>query len=113
LRPHGVTSIDVMSSYRDHPWASFHTLGLALDISKFVTAEGELIVRSDFERTPAAPTCEGAAPAKPPAQRLRAIACSLAQSHLFSSVLTPNYNKGHHDHFHVDVRPDDPRIFVR
>jgi predicted esterase len=113
LRPHGVSSIDVMSSYRDHPWASFHTLGLALDISKFVTADGPLVVKSDYEKTPAMPTCEGAEPARAPAQRLRAIACALAESHLFSSVLTPNYNVGHHDHFHVDVRPDDPRIFVR
>jgi predicted esterase len=113
LRAQGVTSIDVMSSYRDHPWASFHTLGLALDISKFETADGPLVVRSDFEKTPVTPTCDGEAPLRAPAQRLRAIACALAASHLFSSVLTPNYNVGHHDHFHLDVRPDDPRIFVR
>jgi hypothetical protein len=44
---------------------------------------------------------------------LQRIACDLAQSRHVSTVLTPNYNAGHRDHFHVDVRPDDPRVFVR
>ena len=44
---------------------------------------------------------------------LLAIACDLAKSQLFSSVLTPNYNAGHRDHFHLDLRPDDPRFFLR
>jgi hypothetical protein len=113
LKAFGVTAINVMSAYRDHPFPSFHTLGLALDISRFDTTSGPLIVQHDFEKTPETPTCEGALPATDAAQRLRAIACALAQSRRFSSVLTPNYNAGHHDHFHVDIRPDDPRLFVR
>jgi hypothetical protein len=28
-------------------------------------------------------------------------------------VITPDYSEGHRDHFHVDVRPEDPRLFVR
>jgi hypothetical protein len=104
-----------MSAYRDHPWASFHTLGLALDISRFRTKRGPLVVRTDFIQTPEAPTCEGPAPegSSDAAQRLRAIACALAATKRFSSVLTPNYNAGHHDHFHIDIRPDDERLFVR
>lgn len=113
LKPHGVTAINVISAYRDHPFPSFHTLGLALDIARFETDRGPLNVRQDFEMTPTTPTCEGDPPVKDAAQRLRAIACSLAQSHRFSSVLTPNYNAGHRDHFHIDIRPDDPRLFVR
>jgi poly(3-hydroxybutyrate) depolymerase len=115
LKQHDVTSIDVMSAYRDHPWASFHTLGLALDISRFRTKRGPLVVRTDFIQTPQAPTCEGPVPegTSDAAQRLRAIACALAATKRFSSVLTPNYNAGHHDHFHIDIRPDDDRLFVR
>jgi poly(3-hydroxybutyrate) depolymerase len=115
LKEHGVKAIDVMSAYRDHPYASFHTLGLALDISRFVTAAGSLLVREHFMATPEAPTCDGAVPEglTDAAQRLRAIACSLAGTKRYSSVLTPNYNDGHHDHFHIDIRPDDDRIFVR
>ena len=60
------------------------------------------------------PTCaEPAAKTSDKHKRLHAIACDLAESHRFSSVLTPNYNAGHRDHFHIDIRPDDPRLFVR
>jgi len=115
LKQYGVRAIDVMSAYRDHPWASFHTMGLALDISRFETDQGSLIVRSDFMTTPEAPTCDSAPVEGLPtaAQRLRAIACALAGSHRYSSVLTPNYNAGHRDHFHIDIRPNDDRLFVR
>jgi len=44
---------------------------------------------------------------------LVAIACELYRSGKFQSVLTPNYNEGHRDHFHIDIRPDDPRAFLR
>ena len=30
-----------------------------------------------------------------------------------STVLTPAYSAGHRDHFHIDIRPDDARTFVR
>jgi poly(3-hydroxybutyrate) depolymerase len=115
LKQHAVKAVDVMSAYRDHPWASFHTLGLALDISRFKTAHGPLVVKTDFIETPEAPTCEGPVPEglPEPAQRLRAIACALAGTRRFSSVLTPNYNVGHRDHFHIDIRPNDDRLFVR
>ena len=41
------------------------------------------------------------------------MACALFESGVLSSVLTPNYNAGHRDHFHLDIRPDDPRSFIR
>jgi hypothetical protein len=111
---HGVHTVYVLSAYRDHPFPSFHTLGLALDLSRFDTAEGPLVVKSDFIIDRAHETCED-----PPKnatdkhRKLHAIACDLAASRRFSSVLTPNYNAGHRDHFHVDIRPDDARLFLR
>jgi hypothetical protein len=112
LRRHGVRTVHVNSSYREQPRVSFHTFGLALDMSSFDTQAGPLVVATDFELTPEVPTCD----AKPSSERgraLLALACDLADSGLFSSVLTPNYNAGHRDHFHVDIRPDDTRLFVR
>ncbi|MEY4509194.1 MAG: hypothetical protein RLZZ450_1316 [Pseudomonadota bacterium] len=112
LKAHGVRVAHVNSSYRDQPRVSFHTFGLALDISSFETAEGPLVVASDFELSPDVATCD----AKPATERGRAIlalACALANSGLFSSVLTPNYNAGHRDHFHLDIRPNDSRLFLR
>ena len=111
---HGVHTVYVMSAYRDHPYPSFHTLGLALDLSRFETADGPLVVKSDFVIDRARETCDEAAADPHDKHRLlHAIACDLAKSKRFSSVLTPNYNVGHRDHFHLDIRPDDPRFFLR
>lgn len=112
LRAHGVRTALVNSSYREQPRTSFHTFGLALDIAAFETRRELLVVAKHFEITPDAYTCE-AQPSTPEGKTLLAIACDLAGSQLFSSVLTPNYNAGHRDHFHLDLRPDDPRFFVR
>jgi predicted esterase len=115
VKVHGVHTVYVLSAYRDHPFPSFHTLGLALDLSRFDTASGPLTVKTDFVIDRNHETCDaGAAPAaNDKARTLRTIACELAASHRFSTVLTPNYNAGHRDHFHVDIRPDDPRLYVR
>jgi hypothetical protein len=113
LRPFGVRGVDVLSSYRTEPHASFHTMGLALDISRFRTDHGGLSVIRDFVVTPDAPTCEAPEPEDRQAREVLQIACALWRSRLFSSVLTPNYNEGHRDHFHLDARPDDPRVFLR
>jgi predicted esterase len=113
LRKHGVTKVSVISAYRDTPRTSFHTLGLALDMARFATEHGALTVLQDFEHTPDSPTCDAPPAHTPAAATLRAIVCDLAATHELSSVLTPNYNAGHKDHIHVDLRPDDPRVFVR
>jgi hypothetical protein len=110
---HGVRGIDVMSAYRDHPRVSFHTFGLALDIFRFWTLEGAFGVEGSFDATPEHATCEAPRPKTRGARLLHDIVCGLVTSRSFSSVLTPNYNEGHHDHIHLDVRPDDPRVFVR
>lgn len=112
LRAQGVLAVGVNSSYRSQPKVSFHTFGLALDVAAFRTRERTLLVAKHFEVTPDARTCD-ARPAAAEAGALLAIACAVAESGLFSSVLTPNYNEGHRDHFHFDLRPDDPRLFVR
>ncbi|HEX2676909.1 MAG TPA: extensin family protein, partial [Polyangiales bacterium] len=113
VKAHGVHTVHVLSAYRDHPYTSFHTLGLALDLAEFDTDRGPLIVKTDFIIDHEHETCDGPEPANDKARTLRAIACDLAATHHFSSVLTPNYNVGHRDHFHLDVRPDDPRLFLR
>lgn len=113
LAARGVHGVEVMSSYRTTPYTSFHTMGLALDLSRFWTNDGWLSVRRHYEATPMQQTCRGPAPRGRRAQTLRRIACDLARTRLLSSVLTPNYNAGHRDHFHIDIRPDDPRLFLR
>ncbi len=113
LRKHGVVSVEVLSSYRDHPKVSFHTFGLALDVSAFRTRQQWLSVLKHFELTPQYETCNAPPAARPTGQALRDLACGIAASGYFSSVLTPNYNIGHRNHFHIDARPNDPRLYVR
>jgi hypothetical protein len=114
LRAHQVRRVEVLSASRATPRTSFHTMGLALDMSRFERDDGtSLSVLNEFIETPNRLTCAGRGPRDPAAHELRAIACELADTNAFSSVLTPNYNDGHRNHFHVDARPDDPRVFVR
>jgi len=118
VKRHGVSGVDVMSAYRHWPRQSFHTMGLGLDLARFWTEDGWLSVNDHFVETPAQYTCEAAEPEGPgddveKAKKLLRIACALYRSGRFSSVLTPNYNDGHRDHFHLDTRPDDPRLYLR
>jgi hypothetical protein len=130
LADQGVESVTIASAHRSEPRTSFHTMGLALDIAAFRVGrrlagpEGDLsqrlLVKTDFLETPDRPTCDPGllGPESPlggneRGRKLLAIACALFDSGLLSSVLTPNYNKGHRDHFHIDIRPDDPRAFLR
>lgn len=113
LRRHDVTSVEVMSAYRREPLASFHSAGLALDLSSFRTSHGVLSVEEHFVTTPDVATCDAPEPPDWRARTLLSIACELARSDRWSTVLTPGYGRGHHDHFHIDARPDDVRVFVR
>ncbi|MCA9603589.1 MAG: extensin family protein, partial [Myxococcales bacterium] len=113
LRARGVRKVGVISTYRDHPTVSFHTFGLAIDISQFSTDSDTLSVEKDFPATPNQETCKAKPSGNPRGDTLRAIVCDVAKLGVFSSVLTPNYNAGHRDHVHLDLRPDDPRQFLR
>jgi enterochelin esterase-like enzyme len=122
LKKHEITQVGVMSSYRDTPWTSFHTFGLALDLAWFQTASTRYHVAQHFTPTPDEETCPGSPQTHPPASpsnetkrqhTLRAVVCDVWAGRTFSSVLTPNYNVGHRDHIHLDIRPDDPRLFLR
>jgi hypothetical protein len=113
LRDAGVQRAEVMSAYRREPATSFHSVGLALDLSAFDTARGRISVEEHFALAPETATCDARPPTDRRARALLDIACALARSDRWSTVLTPNYGRGHHDHFHIDARPDDARVFVR
>jgi hypothetical protein len=93
-----------------------HPGALAVDLRKFIKKSGasgdtkDLVVARDW--TPArdkAPCGEKAAPILPDtaaAKEIRAIYCEAADDRLFNSMLGPNYNKAHENHFHLEVTPD-------
>lgn len=94
-----------------------HTGGLAMDARRFGKrlAPGQtervwLEVERDFHGRLGATSCgPGAAPPAPAtaaARELRSIACEAADQHFFTSILTPNYDRAHRNHLHLEVTPD-------
>ncbi len=101
-----------------------HPGALAIDAYRFgkKLADGQtertwLEVEKDFHGTIGpAPCGSGAAPpspSTPEARELRSIACEAADQHFFTSILTPNYNRAHFNHFHLEVTPEVKWYLVR
>ena len=92
---------------------SRHALGLAIDAYAFINAKGRKIaVKGDYEKNLATRrSCEGFAKTWK-GRALRGLACDLDASGLFETVLTPDYDHGHRDHFHISVfHPQDRRRY--
>jgi hypothetical protein len=117
LSAHGVSDIVFSSGWRpaklpgDAPQGKRHSGALALDVHAFrLKSGGELIVERDFHGRLDAPVCGSEfatpAPATPEARELRSIVCSTAELRIFQSILTPNYDIHHANHFHLEVTPN-------
>ena len=131
LRAHDVDEVRMFSAYRPDPQTpghregesvtpggTRHAGGLAIDVRRFGKRSSTpdlpasrvwLDVERDFHGTVGPPPCgPGAAPpvpSTPEARELRSIACEAADQHLFTSILTPSYNRAHRNHFHMEVTP--------
>jgi hypothetical protein len=114
LSAHEVVDVLHFSIYRppSAQWpsdriASRHPGGLAIDAAIFTKKDGtRLEVERDFHGRIGAPTCGGTAgprPATAESIELRKILCEAAEARLFNVALTPNYNRDHHNHFHLEV----------
>jgi len=113
LRNHDIVEVRHYSMYRPpRKWpegkiGKQHEGALALDAGRFINSAGAVLdVDKDFHGAIDAKTCgEGAIPKPltPSALELRAILCEAVDRRLFNVVLTPNYNRPHHNHFHLEV----------
>jgi hypothetical protein len=114
LETHGVVQVRHYSMWRPpaKSWpegqeGTRHPGALALDAGRFTKADGlTLDVDRDFHGRIGAKTCGDDAkpkPVTPEALELRAILCETAAARLFNVVLTPNYNRPHRNHFHLEV----------
>jgi hypothetical protein len=114
LGRHDVVEVRHYSMYRMPPksWApdkigTRHLGALAIDAAKFIHADGsKLVVDDDFHGAIDAKTCgdgAGPRPSTPAAEELRAILCESVDHRLFNVTLTPNYNKPHKNHFHLEI----------
>lgn len=137
LRSRAIDEVRIFSAWRPPPpsWpdgklAIRHPGALAIDIARFgkALAEGQLPkdrqwlnVKRDWSGAIGAPACgPGAASPRPtssaplaPAKELRSIVCEASEQRLFTSILTPNYNRAHENHFHLEITPDVAWHLVR
>jgi hypothetical protein len=114
LKQHDVVEVRHYSIYRPPPkgWpddrrGTRHNGGLALDAARFVGKDGSVLdVDKHFHGAIGAKTCGAGAgpyPATAEAVKLRAILCEAVDARLFNVVLTPNYNRPHKNHFHLEL----------
>ena len=89
------------------PPGTRHPAGLAIDVGILVKRDGRRLgVAHHFRGHIGAQTC-GANVVAPPAaeaRELRSIVCEARDLGIFTYVLTPNYDRAHVDHFHMEIR---------
>jgi hypothetical protein len=113
LAAHDIVEVRHYSMYRAAPkrWpdtkiGSRHHGGLALDAARFIKKDGSaLSVLDDFKGRRHRKVCGPKAPAGKTAEarELREIVCAAVDQGLFNVVLTPNFNRAHRNHFHLEV----------
>jgi hypothetical protein len=123
LAKHAVVEVVHLSMYRPPPrlWpdgrpSAQHGGGLAIDAGQFRKADGTVLdVDRDFAGTIGATTCGPRAvqPRTVSSAELRSIVCEAGEEHLFNVELSPNYNKKHKNHFHLEVTANVRWFLVR
>ncbi len=120
LSKHGVTEVHIGTMYRPEKRRkkhSQHGYGLAADIIGFKLSDGrKLVFETDWHGEIGEPSCGPDSKVDPPSEKgilLRNLVCDLARQGLFHFMLTPNYNRAHHDHLHVDLKRDAKRGVIR
>ena len=118
LSAHGISDVVFSSGWRpsaklagDAVEGKRHSGALALDVHALrLKSGGELVIERDFHGHLETPVCGPDAPLPAPntpeARELRSIICSSAELRLFQSILTPNYDVHHANHFHLEVTPN-------
>lgn len=126
LQAHDIDQVVIFSAWRPPAtsWpqgriADRHPGAMAIDARKFrKKTTGEwLVVEKDWHGRIGLTTCSAPSPpttADPTAAaELQGIVCEAADRHLFNSILTPNYNRAHFNHFHLEVKANVGWFLVR
>ncbi|HSO31348.1 MAG TPA: hypothetical protein VLT33_02495, partial [Labilithrix sp.] len=105
------------AGWSDGPFGLRHDGGLAIDVAYFRSSDGSALnVERDFAPRPGERPCTpGPVPrdATSESLALRNIVCGGHQARLFHLLLTPDYDRTHRDHFHLEVTPGASSFVVR
>jgi hypothetical protein len=89
------------SGYSNHSW------GRAVDVRYLYKADGTMYDINDpkqFVKWSTTETCTKGLPAQTGiSKELYQLACDATATKIFGTVLTPNYNADHRNHFHMDI----------
>ena len=125
LRAHSICEVRMFSAWRPpakswpmDEWGRRHQGALAIDVREFRKDTGEVLnVLNDFHGKLGAAQCTPAAPPPAPdtpeARELHDLVCAASEAHVFNSILTPNHNPAHKNHFHLELTPDVDWFMLR
>jgi hypothetical protein len=125
LREHSVAEVRIFSAWRPpakswpmDEWGRRHQGALAIDLRELRKDTGEVLnVLKDFHGQLGSTQCAPAAPPPtvdcPEARELHALVCEASEARIFNSILTPNYNPEHRNHFHLELTPDVDWFMLR
>lgn len=90
------------------PWNGFstHSWGRALDVRWLYKSDGSVFDINDPAHwvESSSDTCGQALGQQTGiSQELYSLVCELSDKHVFGTILTPNYNSVHRNHFHADI----------
>jgi hypothetical protein len=92
-----------------------HPGGMAIDIGALRKRGGAILnVKAHWPASLGAKTC-GEKAHLVPARRgreLMSLVCEARDLRLFHVILTPHFNRAHHDHLHLEIKPDTPWFLV-
>lgn len=125
LRAHSISEVRMFSAWRPPAkswpmteWGRRHQGALAIDVRELRKDNGEVLnVLEHFHGQLGAEQCVPGArppsPDSPEARELHELVCAAASAHVFNSILTPNYNQAHKNHFHLELTPDVDWFMLR
>ncbi|HSD86796.1 MAG TPA: extensin family protein [Kofleriaceae bacterium] len=123
IEKHDVVEVRHYSMHRAAPksWpedkiGKQHIGGLALDAARFIRKDGSYLdVLEHFKGRIGAKTCGPKARKVKTAEanELREIVCAAVDAQLFNVILTPDHNRAHRNHFHLEVTPGVSWMLVR
>jgi hypothetical protein len=124
LSQHDIVEVTHISLHREnnrgHPVESGgstgHRGGLAFDAAIFHRRDGTTVsVLGDWKGRRGAPVCGPRASrgSTDGARVLRALVCRADRRVLFHVLLTPNHDRSHRNHFHMEVRPEVNWLYLR
>ena len=92
------------NGYSNHSW------GRAIDVRYVYTKAGKRYDINDPKTfvMSATPTCMSASTQTGDSKFLYDLVCGAAQAQVFSTLLTPNFNSAHRNHFHLDIGQSGP-----